>query len=95
MHDLRQRRCPTSTPRHGRCLPAPRKFSFLGPFLSECRLYDIGTFRDSSLPPTNTCPSFRWDRSMPNFGFHNRHGNHFKEPYVDLRDVRAAQEEQR
>jgi hypothetical protein len=33
------------------------------------------------------------DRSMPNFGFHIRHGNHFSDHNVDLPDVRAAHEE--
>jgi hypothetical protein len=33
------------------------------------------------------------DRSMPNFSFHIRHGNHFSDHNVDLPDVRAAHEE--
>ena len=40
--------------------PGHTKVLFLGPFLSEGRLYDIGTFRDHSLQPTEyPRPSFR------------------------------------
>jgi hypothetical protein len=33
------------------------------------------------------------DRSMPNFGFHIRHGDHSSDHNVDLPDVRAAHKE--
>ena len=76
----------------------------------SCRLYDIGTFRDSNFRQWNTPVlagvvgnrankrpfsglNCHKGRSMPNFGFHIRHGNHSSDHNVDLPDMRAAHEE--
>jgi hypothetical protein len=45
------------------------------------------------VPARSTPSNSAKDRSMPNFGFHIRHGNHSSDHNVDLPDVRAAHKE--